>query len=390
MILNKIFTSAEKLTSRIWVKGLVLSVFLLNSNQSFATILSDLHLGTLRPALQDSIFDEDSDDPFRVIGNPAWATNSSVVALGVTGVGADMNGKAANEDNNYLISFMYQERKGRWGFGAFTVFPSGSQPILDTGSELERASPWMNMTRQISYAANLSRHWERWSLGVLLPVYFNATADVRANLATADVNTRAKLYLKPAVSYGVGGLYRLDKSSTLSITYKEKASAQTTAIFESNIPILSLDLVFEGESSYAFDPRRIAVSYSRDTGFGLWGARLRYSQWSKFSTPYIELTNSSLNIVDASPDGSAKDAWDATVAVLWKSSPDTKWAFSIGYQESPFSQISTYYDSDQVKAAVAYSRKFAGDWSLSSHVRFHLLNRGVYYLMGGLGVAYSI
>ncbi len=372
-----------------WEIFLLLLVTFLSKNLS-ATILSDMHLGLMRPALQDSIFDDESEDPYRILGNPAWAPRKSTVAVSSSLVGAQMNSLVPKEDNSYLLSFMYQERKGQWGFGAFSVLPTSTQPILDTGSELQKSSPWMNMTRQISYAANVSRHGEKWSVGLLLPVYFNATAEAQTNLATANVDARARLYLKPKLSYGVGALYRLDDGDSVSLSYKEQATAKATAIFESNIPILSLDLLFEGDSSYAFDPRRLMLSYSQKTSFGYWGARIRYSQWSKFSTPYIEVTESSLTLVDASPSGKAKDAFDGTMAILWKVSPSQKWAFSAGYQESPFSQISSYYDSDQLKLAVAYSYLFPGDWSLSSHFRWHLLNRGASYLMAGFGLSYTL
>lgn len=378
----------ENIKTGFWLLSLfVVCFFSLNSR---ATILSDLHLGLLRPALQDSIYDESSMDPFRVLGNPAWATQESTVAFSTSLMGAGMKTYAAAEETSQLISFVYQERRGRWSFGAFSVLPTSTQPVLDTGSELERSSPWMNMTRQISYAANVSRHWDRLSLGLLLPVYFNASAEARTNLAAADVNTRAKVFLKPALNYGIGARYKLNSKSDLSFSYKEQASAKTEAVFEGNIPLLSLELLFEGESSYAFDPRRLSFAFSRKTSFGFIGARLRFSQWSKFSTPYIVLTNSSLTLVDKSPDGSPKNAWDGLISGLWNISSASKLAVSIGYQESPFSQISSYYDSDQLKLALAYSHRFAGEWSLAGHIRYHLLNRGVSYTLAGLGFGYRI
>lgn len=363
--------------------------FLLPST-SAATLLSDSYLGLLRPVLRDAVPQFVEEDPFQVVGNPAWGVSKSRAALSTSLVGAQMGEQAESEESSAIVAFTFQERKGSWSFGAFSVLPTGAQPVVDTGDETLRTSPWMAMSRQIVYAANLAWHSEKWSFGALVPVYFNALAEARAQLETENVNTRALINLKPTLSYAFGALYSWDERQTFSIMYKEKAQARAEALLQGNIPVLSLDLVFQGESFYSFDPRRVSVGYSSRTSWGAWGAHLRFSQWSQFQTPYVELTTSTLEIRDSSPSGAPSDAWEFTLGSLWQKSKESQWAASVAYQQSPFSRISSYYDSDQLVIGTGYSYMIFDEWQAALSARGHILNRGVFYTWFGLGLRYNL
>ncbi|MEO5667394.1 MAG: hypothetical protein ABIR96_04980 [Bdellovibrionota bacterium] len=369
-------------------------IFLVATCSAHATLLSDSFLGFERSALQDALPGTAGDDPFQSIANPAWVPETSRVALlHTTGVAA-LNSKASKEKAIQLLALVIQERKARLSYGFFAILPSGSQAIVDTGDSLGRSSPWMNMNRQLLYAANVSRSFsdESYRIGVLVPVTFDAQATARTKLATADVDSRASVSLTPHLSWALGAQAHPVSMPkwAFSLLYKEISQAHVNADIEGNIPLLALDLTFRGESAYSYDPRRLSLNAVYSALPWNLGVRVRYSQWSNYELPFVKVTDSSLLIEDTMPTGKAMNSWDVALGAEKALDRAEVLAFSLGWRQSPFKKIESFHDTDHAILGMGWSREFSELWSLSATLRFHILSGGVLYSWGGLGLGYRL
>jgi hypothetical protein len=359
-----------------------------------ATLLSDSFLGFGRSALQDALPPRAGNDPFQGFGNPSWVPESSRAGLVHTSGVASLNDRAANEKTTHVLALALQLRAERLSYGFFAIVPTGAQAILDTGDARARTSPWMNMDRQLLYAANVSRSFgeDRYRLGLLLPVSFNADASARTQLATTDVQSRAIVSLKPRVSWGLGlqATPFEDTRWSLSLFYKEASRADMKAEVAANVPLFGLDLSFLGESAYSYDPRRLCVNLVHADTAWSYGLRARYSQWSKFELPFVRVTESTLVIEDAVPSGRAKDVWDLALGAERRLAETQALALSLGWRQTPFAEVSSFHDSDQLILGLGWNGDVSSLWSLSTTLRLHVLDQGVLYTWVGLGVGYRL
>lgn len=377
-----------------FIKTILPKIFWTAAVSAQATILSDSFLGLEQGALQGALPGRIGNDPFQSISNPAWAPEFSGVGVLHTSVLSHLNGRAAPESTSQLMALALQERKDSLSYGFFAMIPTGAQPILDTGDPLERSSPWMNMNRQLVYAGNFSKSFLSQSLriGVLIPVTFDADAMAKTRLETADVQSRASVSLKPRLSWALGAHYRPASMENwgFSLFYKEPSRAQVRAEIEGNVPLLTLDLNFQGESAYAFDPRRISVNIVHDEGPWSLGLRGRYSQWSKYALPFVVVTNATLDIEDTTPAGKAQNTWDLALGAERALGERQVLAFSLGWKQSPFKNIEMFHDADHYILGMGWMIEFSKIWSVSTTVRFHALDQGVLYTWAGLGLGYRL
>jgi len=377
-----------------FTKVMLSTIALASTFATRATILSDSFLGLEQGALQGALPGRIGNDPFQSFSNPAWAPEFSGVGLVHTSVLSHLNGRAAFEKPSQLMALALQERKNTLGYGFFAMIPSGAQPILDTGDPLERSSPWVNMNRQLVYAANFSKSFADESLrvGLLVPVTFDAEAMATTHLETADLQSRASVSLKPHLSWALGTHFTPAslKNWGFSLFYKEPSRAQVKAEIEGNVPLLSLDLNFQGESAYAYDPRRASLNVIHQEGPWSLGFRARYSQWSKYALPFVVVTNASLNIEDTTPEGKAENTWDFALGAERGIGESQLLALSLGWKQSPFKKIDMFHDADHYILGMGWMMEFSKIWSLSTTVRFHVLDQGVLYTWAGLGLGYRL
>jgi|GEM_PF-2509868 len=367
--------------------------FLLASSAQ-ASLLSDSFIGLSRGALQDATPTWDNSDPYQVMGNPAWFAKRSEVSALYSVAASSLGSDAQKEDPSQLLVFSLVKLYGDFAIGAIAFLPTSAQPILDTGNAEESSSPWMNMTRQLLYAGHFAYRPQGapWSLGVMLPLYFDATVTASSQLETSDVNSRASVVLTPRLSYGIGFSYEEDPSEGwgAGLYYKERSRSRAQASIEGNIPVLSLDLLFEGESFYSFDPRRLSANvYHRSLG-NVWGLRARFSNWVEYRTPFIRVTDSSLVLSDRDPIGKSKNTWD--IALSWDHALNeiSSLSSSLGYRPTPFEEVPSFYDADHYIVGLGYRVTFASDWNLATSLRVHILDTGHVYTWGSLGVGYRL
>jgi len=379
---------------QILSRGFAVVVVVSTLSSAQATLLSDSFLGFGRAALQDALPAVAGDDPFQSVANPAWVPEKSRVALVHTSGLAYLNGHAPTEKSTQLLAIAMQERKERLSYGFFAIIPTGSQAILDTGDPLKRSSPWMNMNRQLLYAANISRSFaeDSWRAGLLVPVTFDSNAEASTRLEASDVRSRASVSLRPRMSWALGVHARPPSLGewAFSVFYKEPSQAQVQAEIEGNVPLLGLDLMFVGESAYSYDPRRLSVNVLRLSKPWSFGMRARYSQWSNYELPFVRVTESSLLVEDTIPAGSARDVWDFAVGAERGLAATQALALSLGWRQSPFTQIEAFHDADHYIVGVGWSAEFSELWSLSTSLRFHVLDQGVLYTWAGLGLGYRL
>jgi hypothetical protein len=374
--------------------SLIFSALALLSLDGRATLLSDSFIGLERSALQDALPGFVGDDPFQSVANPAWVPEVSRVALLHTSGLASMNNRAARESTTHVLALALQERKARWSYGFFAILPTGAQAILDTGDPLKRSSPWMNMNRQLLYAANMSRSFdsEAWRVGLLVPVSFDANAVARTRLEAADVRSRASVSLEPRLSWAVGANWSPPTlyGHTFSLLYKEVSKAEVQAEIEGNIPLFALDLAFRGESAYGYDPRRVSLNAIKRAALWSFGLRARFSQWSQYSLPFVRVTQSSLEIEDTTPTGRARNTWDLAAGGERWLAPGQALAFSLGWRQSPFKNIDSFHDADHYIVGAGWTAEFSEIWSVSTSLRLHVLDQGVLYTWAGLGLGYRL
>lgn len=365
---------------------------LLSAAPSHATLLSDSFLGFGRAALQDAL--APTTDPFCSIANPAWAPDVSRLGIVYTAGSASLRSRAVKEKDVHLVAMTLQERGPVWSYGFFAILPTGAQPILDTGDPLARTAPWMNMNRQLLYAASVSRAFanEQYRVGLLVPVTFDAEATASTRLETNDVQSRASVYLRPRLSWSLGVVAAPENLENweFSFLYKEPSQAKVDATIDANVPVFALDLLFSGESAYSFDPRRVSLGTRFESGPWSYGMRLRFSNWADYDLPYVRVTEASLVIEDAVPMGKAQDAWDLALGAENHLSESESLAFSVGWRQSPFKLIPSFYDADHGILGAGWRKEFSEAWTVSTTLRFHIFEGGALYTWGGLGLGYRI
>lgn len=360
--------------------------------RSFATLLSDAFVGKSRGALQDGVPTWDSSDPYEVMGNPSWRSRRSEIAMTHTLMGTSLGNRAQEEELTQVFVFSINQKYSEFSVGAFGFVPTGTQPILDTGSRKDTSSPWSNMTRQMLYAAHVSYQpiQSRWSFGGIIPVSFDTEARASTELQSELIHSRASVYLRPRLSYGIGATFKEVEGFGASLFYKEQSKSKAEAIIEGNIPALDLELYFAGQSFYSFDPRRVSLNFFHQSSGSLLGLRLRYSQWSKYEAPYIIVTDSSLTLRDQEIVVKAENSWDLALAWDQALNQYSSLSTSIGFRQSPFKKIKTLYDADHYIVGLGYRAELFKKWSAALSLRAHILSGGGVYTWTGLGVGYRL
>jgi hypothetical protein len=358
------------------------------------SLLSDSFLGFSRSALQDASPTWDNSDPYQSVGNPAWFAAQSEVSVVYSITEASLGDRAQKEDATQLLVLSLIKNYSSLSFGGLAFMPVSGQPLLDTGNVEERSSPWMNMNRQLLYAGHAAYrpHGSDFSVGLLLPLYFDAQAMATSRLATSDVNSRAQVRLIPRLSLGLGFSYEnlWSPGWGMSVYYKERSRARAQASIEGNIPLLSLDLLFKGESFYSFDPRRLSVNLFHRDAQSVWGLRVRFSNWAEYQTPYVRLTDSSLVLSDRIPPGRSHNKWDFALSWDQALSPTSSFSASMGYRPTPFKSVPSFFDADHYILGAGYRQKMSEDWDFAGSLRVHILGSGQFYTWAGLGVGYSL
>ena len=274
-----------------------------------------------------------------------------------------------------------------------STVPVDRQAILDTGDATESRFVWNHFAREISYLAGVawSSESENHSIGISVPVLFNARATATLALDPADADARAQVFMAPSVSYRLGYRYH-SGGNDFSLVYRERQKAEAQIYFQSDLPLLATSYEIEGVSDYLVAPRRVEASFATELN-DVWemGLRLSWIQWSEVSSPFIEIVNSTPTLVNQSSPLNGKDRFFASIGARLQVSKIESWTFGAGFRPGIYQSTTPFYSPNEWILGAAYRRAIPSmGWESHVGLRAHLLSKASFYTWLSLGLGFHL
>ncbi len=362
-----------------------------------ALSLEDQFHGYARTAHMDALSPKDGDDPFSVGGNPATAAQENIFAASYGRLDwKKPDGRSVEGSSGagvLAMAFNYRIPRSRFGFFFLSTMPLDRQAILDTGDASDQRFVWDHFTREISYLPGFQ--WssvdEAHSVGLSLPLFFNARATAALNLDPDDADARAQVFMAPSVSYRVGYRYR-KPDYEFSLFYRELQKAEAEIVFESDLPLLNTSYEIEGASDYLVAPRRIGGSLSIFLD-GAWdfGMNLTWIQWSKVTSPFIRIIDSTPTLTTQNPTLQAKDSFFTALALRKHLSKIQNFSAGLGWRPGPFAKNSPFYSPTEWILGLSWHRAFEDlGWTMNLGLRSHFMPQKSFYTWLSLGLGFRL
>jgi hypothetical protein len=373
-----------------------ITLYLCHPSKAWSLSLEDQFHGFSRSAHMDSLPPRNGDDPFSVAENPATASEENVLAAAYGRLDWNRPNDTSVSGNSgagvLATAFNYRFPRKNFGFFFLSTLPMDRQAILDTGDPSMKRFVWDHFTREISYLPGFQWTSENGahSVGLSLPLYFNARAAATLALDPADADARTQVFMAPSISYRLGYRYR-NSNNEFSIFYRERQKAEAEIIFESDLPLLGTSYEIKGISDYLVAPRRIGASYSKFLeGWDL-GMHVSWIQWSQVTSPFIRITESSPTLVTQNPSLHAHDRLFVSLGGRRHLSKTQSLSGGLGYRPGPFAKNSAFYSPNEYILGFSWHRAFEElGWALNVGLRAHLMPEKSFYTWLTVGLGFRL
>lgn len=363
----------------------------------WADAFDDAFGGGARSAHMDALGTFSVEDAFSATANPAWALGTSGVALATNVLKPSLGSRA--DESSAATELLVEGRRalilGTVGMAA--SLPVGPAALIDTGDASKQLPLWTGRVRTFSFEPYMAfTSLSSWRFGLSVPVKFQVDSTSEIHEIDGEAFGRVRAGLRPIASYKLGIAWEPTEQSLLSIAYAEEHEASTVYEVHAEVPLLpTLDPVEVqaiGEALNAYSPRRLTLQGAWHASASLsFGALVRYSQWSGWSSPFVRVNDSSPSFVTEAPSLDPKDTVDAGVAF---EKTFSKFALqgAYRYQPSPVSRKAPgYYDRAQhiVGVGGAWVSPNGGE-IVSASLRVHALQGGGLYTGLGFGLGSTL